>query len=44
MKQGINDTLTKAKWLSPEERTKIDAALGARGLPSLRKMDAGLKK
>jgi hypothetical protein len=44
MKQGINDTLTKAKWMSPEERAMIDAALITRGLPSLRKMDAVLRK
>jgi|GEM_PF-4763134 len=44
MKQGINDTLTMAKWLSVEDRKKIEEALAARGLPSLRKMDAVLKK
>lgn len=44
MKQGINDTLTMAKWWPVEDRKKIEEALAARGLPSLRKMDAGLKK
>jgi hypothetical protein len=44
MKQGINDTLTTAKWLPDAERSQIETALAARGLPSLRKMDAGLKR
>lgn len=44
MKQGINDTLTMAKWASSDERKAIDAALAAKGLPSLRKMEAVLKK
>jgi len=43
MKQGINDTLTTAKWKSVDERAKIDAALVAKGLPSLRKMEAVFK-
>ena len=44
MKEGINDTLTKAKWLTIEERKKVEERLAAKGLPSLRKMEAKLKK
>jgi hypothetical protein len=44
MKQGINDTLTMAKWWPPEQRIKVDNALISKGLPTLRKMEAGLKK
>jgi hypothetical protein len=44
LKQGINDTLTMAKEMSEEQRKQIDSSLLARGLPSLRKMQAGLTK
>jgi len=44
MKQGINDTLSHARYFPEGERKKIDEALTAKGLPSIRKMDADLKK
>lgn len=44
LKQGMNDALAMAKDRSLDERHIIDAALAAKGLPSLRKMDAVLKK
>jgi len=44
MKQGINDTLTKAQWWSDAQRKNIDDLLVVKGLLSLRKMEAVLKK
>ena len=44
MKQAMNDALTMAKDRPAQERQKIDATLAAKGLPSLRKMEAILKK
>ena len=44
LKQGINDTLTMAKDMPDEERRQIDASLRAKGLPSLRRMEATLKR
>ncbi|MCF3648204.1 hypothetical protein [Synoicihabitans lomoniglobus] len=44
MKQGVNDVLTMARHLPTEARTEIDSALAVKDLPSLRKMEAGLKK
>jgi hypothetical protein len=44
MKQGINDVLAMAKDWPAEDRKRIDDALVAKGMPSLRKMEARLKK
>ena len=44
LKQGISDTLADVPAWSDDYRQKAEAALAAKGLPSLRKMEAVLKK
>lgn len=44
LKQGINDTLADVPAWSEDYRQKAEAALSAKGLPSLRKMEAILKQ
>lgn len=44
MKQGINDTIAMSSCWTAAERKKVEDALAAKGLPSVRKMEAGLKK
>jgi hypothetical protein len=44
IKEAIKDTVMTANHRPPEERRMIEAALAAKGLPSLRKMEASLRK
>lgn len=44
MKQGVNDILKMTRMMPEEFRSKVDEALAANGLPSVRKMELVLKK
>jgi hypothetical protein len=44
IKEGFKDSLLTARRRPPEERRMIETSLAAKGLPSLRKMEAGLRK
>jgi hypothetical protein len=44
LKEGINDTLTKATWWTPEKRASVDGALLSKGLPSVGQMLLILRK
>lgn len=44
MKQGINDTLTRAAYWNYKKWKEVSDALAAKGLPSIEKMELRMKQ